>query len=67
MVKILANQNAGLVVLTTRQEVPELEGHGPLVINHALEDLTPAAGAELMVELGVRGRQRAAGARSGRS
>ena len=45
-------------MLTTRQEVPELEGHGSLVVNHALEDLTPAAGADLLVELGVHGRQR---------
>ena len=58
LVKMLAKQNAGLMVLTTRQEVPELEGHGPLVVNHPLEDLTPAAGADLLVELGVHGRQR---------
>ncbi len=58
LVKLLATQNAGLMVLTTRQEVPELEGHGSLVINHALEDLTPQAGAELLVVLGVHGRQR---------
>ena len=58
LVKMLANQNAGLMVLTTRQEVPELEGHGPLVINHPLEDLSDRAGADLLVELGVHGRQR---------
>ena len=58
LVKLLANQNAGLMVLTTRQEVPELEGHGSLVINHALEDLSDHAGADLLVDLGVHGRQR---------
>jgi hypothetical protein len=57
LVRILASQNPGLVVLTTRQEVPELEGFGPLVVNHPLEELSPQAGAELLVELGVRGRQ----------
>ncbi len=58
LVKLLANSNHGLVVLTTRQEVPELAGHGALVVNHPLDKLTPPAGAELLVELGVRGRQR---------
>lgn len=58
LVRQLANQNHGLVVLTTRQEVPELAGHGALVVNHPLDKLTPPAGAELLVELGVRGRQR---------
>lgn len=57
LVKILASQNSGLVVLTTRQEIPELEGHGTLVINHPLDRLSKSAGAELLVELGVRGRQ----------
>ena len=55
--KLLANQNAGLMVLTTRQEVPELDGHGSLVVNHPLEDLSDHAGADLLVELGVHGRQ----------
>ncbi|MFM1814666.1 MAG: hypothetical protein RLZ98_1361 [Pseudomonadota bacterium] len=58
LVKVLANQNPGLVVLTTRQEVPELAGHGSLITNHALEELSDTAGAELLVELGVHGRQR---------
>ncbi len=58
LVKMLAKQNAGLMVLTTRQEVPELEGHGSLVVNHPLEDLSDRAGADLLVELGVHGRQR---------
>lgn len=57
LVKTLANQNPGLVVLTTRQEVPELAGCGALVINHPLDKLSDDSGAELLVELGVRGRQ----------
>jgi hypothetical protein len=58
LVKLLAAHNPGLVLLTTRQEVPELVGFGPLVINHPLEDLSDSAGADLLVELGVHGRQR---------
>ncbi len=58
LIKQLANQNPGLVILTTRQEVPELSGHGSLVTNHPLDHLSDPAGAELLVELGVRGRQR---------
>jgi hypothetical protein len=57
LVKMLAKQNAGLMLLTTRQEVPELEDHGPLVVNHPLEDLSDQAGADLLVDLGVHGRQ----------
>ena len=58
LAKRLGAQNPGLVVLTTRQEVPELAGFGPLVIEHELEELSDRAGADLLVELGVRGRQR---------
>ncbi len=58
LVKMLGNQNPGLVVLTTRQEVTELAGRGPLVVNHSLDQLSDTAGAELLVELGVRGRQK---------
>ena len=47
-----------MVVLTSRQEVPELEGAGDLVIHHALEKLTEPAGADLLEELGATGRQR---------
>ncbi len=58
LVRVLGNANPGLVVLTTRQEVPELAGHGSLIVNHPLDRLTDSAGAELLVELGVRGRQK---------
>ena len=58
LVKLLAGHNPGLVVLTTRQEVPELQGFGSVVINHELDQLSDRAGADLLVELGVHGRQR---------
>ena len=58
LVKLLAGHNPGLVVLTTRQEVPELVGFGSVVINHELDQLSDHAGADLLVELGVHGRQR---------
>ena len=58
LIKLLAGHNPGLVVLTTRQEVPELQGFGPVVINHELDQLSDHAGADLLVELGVHGRQR---------
>ncbi len=58
LVKLLAGRNPGLVVLTTRQEVPELQGFGVVTINHELDQLSDRAGADLLVDLGVRGRQR---------
>ncbi len=58
LIKALGNQNPGLLVLTSRQEVTELEGSGKLVVHHALEQLSDKAGADLLVELGVRGRPR---------
>jgi len=58
LIRLLAGLNPGLVVLTTRQEVPELAGFGPVVINHELDRLSDAAGADLLVELGVTGRKR---------
>ncbi len=58
LVKALGTHNPGLMVLTSRQEVRELEGAGPRVIHHELNKLSLAAGAELLVELGVSGRQK---------
>ena len=58
LIKLLAGHNPGLVVLTTRQEVPELMGCGSVVINHELDQLSGHDGADLLVELGVHGRQR---------
>ena len=58
LIRTLANANPGLVVLTSRQEVPELEGAGDLVVHWPLEKLAPSAGADLLVDLGAKGRQR---------
>jgi hypothetical protein len=58
LVKALGNQNSGMMVLTSRQEVPELEGAGNLVVHHELDVLSDEAGADLLVELGVKGRPR---------
>ena len=58
LVRLLSASNPGLMVVTTRQEVPELQGSGTVVIDHALDRLSDRAGADLLVELGVRGRQR---------
>lgn len=57
LIRLLTGQNPGLVVLTTRQAVPELSGFGAVVINHKLDELSDRAGADLLVELGVHGRQ----------
>ena len=63
----LATENPGLVVITSRQELPELakfarpaEAGKPAdvrVINHALDNLDEGAGAELLKHLGVHGRE----------
>ena len=56
LVKELAADNKGLVVITSRQELPELQGvRLPRVINHTLEALSPKEGAQLLRELGVWG------------
>jgi len=58
LIKELAADNRGLLVITSRQELPELEGAGPpRVINSALEALDPKAGAQLLRELGAWGTQ----------
>lgn len=55
--RALAAKNPGLLILTSRQEVPELEGFGDLVLRHPLEELSDAAGADLLVDLGTSGRR----------
>src|SRR5262249_28757731 len=45
----------GMLVLTSRQDVPELEGFGTMVLQHPLEELSDEAGADLLVDLGVWG------------
>jgi len=57
LIKALGNVNPGLLVITSRQPVLELKGMGNLVVDQPLDQLSPSAGADLLVELGVRGRQ----------
>ncbi len=50
--------NPGLLVITTRQALPELDkSKPPRVVNTPLDRLSTADGVELLVELGVHGRQ----------
>lgn len=59
LVTSLARENPGLMVITSRQELPELEqAKRPTVINHALNHLDERAGAELLKHLGVVGREK---------
>ena len=54
----LARENPGLLVITSRQELPELaQAKRPTVINHELNNLNERAGAELLKHLGVHGRE----------
>jgi tetratricopeptide (TPR) repeat protein len=54
----LAKENPGLLVVTSRQELPELaQAKRQAVINHALDSLNDRAGAELLKHLGVHGRE----------
>jgi tetratricopeptide (TPR) repeat protein len=67
LVTQLATENPGLVIITSRQELPELakfvkpaEAGKPAdvrVINHALDNLDERAGADLLKHLGVHGRE----------
>ena len=60
LIQKLSLSNPGLLVITTRQPIVELENHsGALVTNHPLDRLSPQAGADLLEELGVTGRQQA--------
>jgi tetratricopeptide (TPR) repeat protein len=56
LLKSLAAGNRGLCVVTTREHVTDLDGHGRTAPQELLEDLSPEAGAELLSKLGVRGR-----------
>jgi tetratricopeptide (TPR) repeat protein len=59
LVEGLARENPGLVVITSRQELPELAKLAePKVINHTLENLSEEAGAGLLKHLGVHGREK---------
>ncbi|MEO0761067.1 MAG: toll/interleukin-1 receptor domain-containing protein, partial [Pseudomonadota bacterium] len=58
LIEALAADNPGLVVITSRQELPELARvSAPRVRNHALDVLDPRAGAELLKALGCHGRE----------
>ncbi len=57
LIKRLADHNPGLLVLTSRQPLPELKDHGS-VVNWALEHLSTPAGVALLQQLGVRGREK---------
>lgn len=57
LIKRLADHNPGLVVITSRQPLPELREH-KLVVSWALEHLSTSAGIDLLRELGVRGRDK---------
>jgi len=58
LVTQLARDNPGLLVITSRQELPELaQAKRPAVINHELNSLNERAGAELLKHLGVHGRE----------
>ena len=58
LIQKLSYSNPGLLIITTRQPITELENSGAVVTNHALDKLTPTSGADLLVELGVSGRQK---------
>jgi tetratricopeptide (TPR) repeat protein len=54
----LAELNAGLLVITTRQELPELaSGHAPRLISQPLDRLNKNDGVGLLTALGVRGKR----------
>jgi hypothetical protein len=55
LLKGLAGHNAGLCVVTTREKVDEIKQHyGRSAIDHALEFLSPTAGAALLHYAGAR-------------
>ena len=57
LIRKLSFSNPGLLVITTRQPIVELDNAGAIVTNHPLDRLSPQAGADLLEELGVTGRQ----------
>ena len=59
LIQKLSLSNPGLLVITTRQPIVELQDDSAaLVTNHPLDRLSPQAGADLLEELGVTGRQK---------
>ncbi len=56
-IKTLARDNKGLLIITSRQELPELATAGaPRVISHALDRVGSADGVKLLAALGVNGK-----------
>ena len=54
----LAAHNKGLLLITSRQELPELEGqHTPRIVSRELNRLDKAAGVSLLAHLGVHGKR----------
>jgi hypothetical protein len=55
LLRTLVVQNRGLVVITTRERLPEVEAHyGRSVIDHDLQFLSPLAGAQVLHHAGAR-------------
>ena len=57
LLKTLAGDNPGLCVVTTRERITDLDRFTTTAPQQDLEVLTPEAGAELLRELGVEGRE----------
>ena len=58
LIKELAAHNKGLLVITSRQELPELEAQRkPRVVSHPLDRLGSVAGVALLAHLGVHGKR----------
>ena len=57
LLKALAGANPGLCVVTTRERIADLESFPRTAPQRDLETLSPAAGAELLRQLGVEGKQ----------
>ncbi|MBI5633476.1 MAG: TIR domain-containing protein [Nitrospirae bacterium] len=51
----LVKENSGLLVITTREDIPELNEAGTTVIQKNLEQISPEAGRALLRTAGVRG------------
>ncbi|MEJ2118752.1 MAG: toll/interleukin-1 receptor domain-containing protein, partial [Alphaproteobacteria bacterium] len=58
LIKGLADHNKGLLLITSRQALPELtSGHEPRVISDALDCMTTGEGVKLLAALGVDGKR----------
>jgi tetratricopeptide (TPR) repeat protein len=55
LLRALVAQNRGLVVITTREKLPEVEAHyGLAAVDHDLQFLSPLAGAQVLHHAGAR-------------